>query len=358
MALYSLGFLETEFVRDFFVSHLSTWSIATRGKSGRFTATGINSCRSGKWRLPAVGIRHRPHEPYGEPTSLNPNSYILINPVGCQNSGSTSMNDDISTFLSGEKLYGDDFSIDEIKNWFADEAEGYADLGAKERKLYHYAYHELNRQHGFKFIRQRVFNEALGIGSAYGDEFKPIVDSIKKITILDPSDAFSDVHKISGIPCEYVKPGPDGSMPFKNEQFDVITSLGVMHHIPNVTHVMGECFRVLSREGIMLLREPIVSMGDWTKPRQGLTKRERGIPLTLLRKIVMSSGFKIRKESLCHFPLLPRLANKIGVAAYNNYLLTVTDTFLSKLFSWNKVYHRTKLYEKFAPAAVYYVLEK
>ena len=268
------------------------------------------------------------------------------------------MNDDISIYLSGTKLYGDDFTIDEIEKWFADEAEGYANLGAKEKNEYHYAYHKLNNQHGFEFIRQRVFNEALGIGSAYGEEFKPIADNISRITILDPSDSFSDVQEILGTPCKYIKPSCDGNMPFGSNQFDLITSLGVMHHIPNVSHVMSECYRCLNSGGIMLLREPIVSMGDWTKPRKGLTKRERGIPLNILKEIVRHTGFKVKHESLCVFPLLAKLANKIGVAAYNNYAITLTDTLLSKVFSWNIKYHRTKLHEKIAPASVYFVLEK
>lgn len=44
------------------------------------------------------------------------------------------MEHDISIYLSGAKLYGDDFTIDEIEEWFADEAEGYANLGAKKKK--------------------------------------------------------------------------------------------------------------------------------------------------------------------------------------------------------------------------------
>lgn len=268
------------------------------------------------------------------------------------------MSDDISVYLSGEKLYGDDFTIDEIEKWFEDEAEGYADLGAKERNVYHYAYHELNNQHAFKFIRNREFSEALGIGSAYGHELEPIADQINKITILDPSDAFSDIHEVLGTPCDYIKPSPDGNMPFEDNHFDLITSLGVMHHIPNVSRVISECYRCLDTGGIMLLREPIVSMGDWTKPRKGLTKRERGIPFNILKEIVRNTGFKVKKESLCVFPVLAKLAPKIGVTAYNNYTITLTDKILSKIFSWNIKYHRTRTYEKFAPASVFYVLEK
>ncbi len=45
------------------------------------------------------------------------------------------MKNDISIYLSGAKLYGDDFTIDEIEEWFADEAEGSANLGAKKETL-------------------------------------------------------------------------------------------------------------------------------------------------------------------------------------------------------------------------------
>ena len=268
------------------------------------------------------------------------------------------MNDELSTFLSGERLYGDDFTIEEIKEWFADEAEGYADLGAKEKDRYHYVYHQLNNHHAFRFIQKMRFDEALGIGSAYGDEFKPIAHKIKQITILDPSNSFSDINEISGTPCKYIKPNPNGNMPFKNNQFNLVTSLGVMHHIPNVSHVMSECYRCLNKSGIMLLREPIISMGDWRNPRTGLTKRERGIPLKILDDIVLNVGFKVSHRSLCMFPVIPKIANKVGVAAYNNFALTIADALLSKIFTWNMKYHRTKFYEKFAPASAYYVLEK
>lgn len=268
------------------------------------------------------------------------------------------MNDEFSTFLSGKSLYGDDFKIDEINKWFADEAEGYADLGAKEKKQYKYGYHQLNHHHGFKYIDKMLFNEVLGIGSAYGDELKPIANNINRITILDPSNAFSDVKEILGTPCKYIKPNSSGNMPFERNQFDLITCFGVMHHIPNVSHVMGECYRCLNHGGVMLIREPILSMGDWRNPRRGLTKRERGIPLEIMDKIVRNAGFKVKHRSLCNFPLIPKLTNKLGISAYNSYVATMADSLLSQLFSWNIKYHRTKLREKFAPASVYYVLEK
>ena len=72
----------------------------------------------------------------------------------------------MSAYFSGEKLYGDDFDQIAIQRWFADEAEGYADLGAKDRESYRYGYHALNWLHGFRHLdRNRRFSRAMsGLG--------------------------------------------------------------------------------------------------------------------------------------------------------------------------------------------------
>jgi SAM-dependent methyltransferase len=268
------------------------------------------------------------------------------------------MSEDLSLSFAGKKLYGDDFTPDQIEEWFTAEQEAYADLGAGDRLYYRYVYHQLNIRHGYRHLGGRRFRHALGFGSAYGDEFIPIIHQVDSITILEPSDAFSSAREISGVPCAYQKPNVDGSMAFENASFDLITCLGVMHHIPNVSKVMKECCRCLNADGVMLLREPIVSMGDWTKPRAGLTKRERGIPLRILERTIEASGLTIRHKVLCVFPAIPKLTNKFSVAAYNNPTITWLDEVLSKVFSWNVTYHRTNALAKLGPASAYYVLEK
>lgn len=268
------------------------------------------------------------------------------------------MTHEIQDYLSGKYLYGDDFSHDQIIEWFKDEEEAYANLGAMDEDNYAYGYHKLNVYNGFQFLNNKKFDEVLGFGSAYGDELKPIIKKIEKITILDPSDAFSNTKEVFKTPCSYVKPNSSGDMPFTSKRFDLITCFGVMHHVPNVSYVMSECYRCLNDDGVMLLREPIVSMGDWTKPRAGLTKRERGIPIAILDSLIFDIGFSIKKRSFCNFPIVPKIANRLGTSAYNNYTLTIIDSILSRLFSFNVKYHRTKAYEKFGPASVFYVLEK
>lgn len=268
------------------------------------------------------------------------------------------MTENYEAYFSGKKLYGDDFSQSEIEDWFADESEGYADLGARDKVNYAYGYHQLNRYHAFRFIKGSRFDRALGIGSAYGDEFEPISKQIGCVTILDPSGAFSYRQEVLGIPCVYKKPSISGDIAFDENSFDLITSLGVMHHIPNVSHVIAECYRCLDRGGIMLLREPICSMGDWRRPRVGLTKRERGIPVKVLDQIIQDAGFVVVRKKFCNFPLVHKVANMMGITTYNSYIFTMMDALLSRCFSWNIQYHRTKTVEKFAPSSVFYILKK
>src|SRR5438132_1463508 len=96
----------------------------------------------------------------------------------------------LNQYLSGKKLWGDDFNLREIAAWYEDEKDGYANLGAKEKVRYRYAYHALNKRHGYRYLPNRQFNNVLGFGSAYGDEFLPILPRIRSLTITDPSESF------------------------------------------------------------------------------------------------------------------------------------------------------------------------
>jgi hypothetical protein len=60
--------------------------------------------------------------------------------------------DPFCQLLRGQAIYGDDFQQDEIDAWFYDEAEGYANLGAKNLDTYEYPYHAMNRIYGFNLI--------------------------------------------------------------------------------------------------------------------------------------------------------------------------------------------------------------
>ena len=194
-------------------------------------------------------------------------------------------------------MYGDDFTFDEIRQWYEDEKEGYAELVKNYPKSYHYGYHKVNQLFGYRFLPKRKYKNVLGIGSAYGDEFSPISAMTENVYILEPSDNLKS-SKIGETSVVYKKPNINGSIDFPDNYFDLIVCLGTLHHIPNVTYVLSELYRCLNRGGYVLLREPINSMGNWRQKRAGLTKRERGIPYSYFEKILPDLGFKQIKRSL------------------------------------------------------------
>jgi len=266
-------------------------------------------------------------------------------------------NNPVEAYFSGERLYGDDLSEAEIRAWYADEGEGYANLGAADSDRYRYVYHALNWWHAYRKVQLQAGARVLGFGSAYGEELLPVLGQTRELTIIDPSDAF--VHDtVHGVPCRYVKPVPSGALPFEDAAFDLVTAFGVLHHVPNVTTVVRELARVVRPKGLFLLREPVVSMGDWRRPRAGLTKHERGIPLHLLRGIVRDAGFTIESERLCVFPPMTRLFNRLKIEVYNSRLLTVADAWLSRLLSWNLRYHAESAGQKIRPTSVFFVLRR
>lgn len=280
-----------------------------------------------------------------------------IQPAESLNAARAAERRDIGKYLRGEKLYGDDFTPEQIDAWFRDEELGYFNLGASDKARYEYGYHALNDQHGYRHLPDRAYPSVLGVGSAYGEELKPVARRANRITILEPAEGFV-VREINGVPVNYAKPQASGILPFPDESFDLITCFGVLHHVPNVSTVVREFHRCLNRGGYALVREPIVSMGDWRKPRVGLTRHERGIPLDIFRKIVLAAGFKIARESKCVFSLTSRLRFLLSGPVYNSRLAVRVDSLLCRLPLWSDNYHPAGFLQKIRPTAVFYVLEK
>lgn len=264
----------------------------------------------------------------------------------------------LDIYLSGKKLYGDDFSEQDILAWYKDEEEAYASLGAEDRENYEYVYNGINKYHGYSHIDNRNFSSALGFGSAYGDEFSPILNRISRITILDPSEKFV-TSSIGNVPIDYRKPAPSGIIPAGNSEFDLFTCFGVLHHIPNVSFVISELGRVMSAGGYGLIREPVTSMGDWRRPRRGLTSRERGIPHEIADNALRAAGFEIVYKEPCFFPPLKILFDKFGGKGYyNNKRMCGLDHAFSKALRWNISYRRDMILKKISPTCYFWIVKK
>lgn len=264
----------------------------------------------------------------------------------------------IDDYFSGNILYGDDFSEAQLYAWYEEEKEGYSGIALSHREVYKYHYHELNIFHLFKHIKIPLGANAIGLGSAFGDEFIPIAECLSKITIIDPSDKFGEHEALNGTPLEYCKPNPNGRLDFPDNNFQIATSMGALHHIANVTTVLREFYRCLVPGGYMLIREPIVTQGDWRYPRRGLTKNERGIPYELLKMIVTNVGFRIEHSALFDFAPFTRMMAELGSPAFTNPFATRVDRLFSLLFSFNTKYHRSKFIQRFGPASLALVIRK
>jgi SAM-dependent methyltransferase len=263
-------------------------------------------------------------------------------------------------YLAGKAIYGDNFTLAEIRQWYEEESEAYADLGSKEAGEYVYGYHALNQLHGFKYLPPGRFENVLGLGAAWGHEFFPIIDRIGHLHIVEPSDNLQS-EKLGNLVPVYKKPAVSGELPYEDNFFDLVTCSGTIHHTPNVSFILSELHRVLKPGGYLLLREPIISMGDWTKPRKGLTKNERGVPLKIFRKLFSDLNLEIVHEGFCFcmtafFQRIWGNFAKRPIFTYKSYVWL--DKYLSKLFLWNLHYHATGKLQRIAPQSVFYVLKK
>lgn len=212
--------------------------------------------------------------------------------------------------------------------------------------------------HGFNKIYEtfgKMNNRrVLLFGGAYGFEVLPIIEKVEDIFIVEPSKKLSQ-DKLFNRKVNYITPRIDGGLPkLNNNSFGLITCFGVLHHIPNVSSVINELVRLLKPGGYLLIREPIVSMGDWTKQRAGLTKRERGLPLTIFRSILLRANLTIVYEKMIMFPLIA----KLKIRPYNLKFLVLCDSLLSTLFSWNYRYHAKNVFQKLRPTSIFYILKK
>jgi SAM-dependent methyltransferase len=259
-------------------------------------------------------------------------------------------------YLSGQRLYGDDFTAEQVDRWFADEAEAYVELYAGNPR-YEYGYRAVNVRHGFRHLPRRPYATVLGLGSGYGDELSPIQERIGRLIIIESSEAYRAKPALT-VPTDWRAATPDGSFDLSGASVDLATCFGVLHHIPNVRRVVLELGRVIRPEGYLLLREPIISMGDWTRPRAGLTPHERGIPLRILRSVLREAEFQIKHETLCFFTGTSVLARYTHTAPFDHASVVALDAVASRVMRFNYRYHATRWWQRIRPTSVFVVARR
>jgi SAM-dependent methyltransferase len=178
------------------------------------------------------------------------------------------------------------------------------------------------------------------------------------VSIVESAESYKPSPELT-MPVEMVPAQPSGDIALADRSIDLLTCFGVLHHIPNVSHVITEFARVLQPGGIALIREPVISMGgDWGHKRPRLTPHERGIPLGLLEGWLAVNGLRRVKRSLVVFGPISRLWRLTGEPPYNSRLLTALDRQVCRALTPNLRYHATSRLQKLRPTNVSLVVEK
>jgi SAM-dependent methyltransferase len=262
----------------------------------------------------------------------------------------------LAEYYSGRKLFGDDFNLEEIREWYRLEENACFDIYNQGRKRMPNNDH-LHWQCGYRWALagRNNLGKVLGLGSGNGEEFRPVRQWIEHLYIIESAEGYFR----NDATTTYTKAQVDGSVDFPAGFFDTTVNIAVLHHIPNVSHVLGELFRVLKPGGICLVKEPITTLGAWHRPRKsGLAPCERGFPRILLDEMWQRAGFEIVHKTFFEFPPLRYLRDRGGIDTYNSKFWTGLDRVCCQLTDWNYRYHRVNWLQKFAPSYVFLVLRK
>lgn len=262
--------------------------------------------------------------------------------------------------VSGAKLYGNDFTGERLAEWVAAESDGYYELAtsdfAESLAEDGHEYAALNRADGAR-LRDRSYPVALVLGCADGSDVQAMGVEIGRVIAIEPAKGWW-TDKLGKIPAEFRMPTVDGTIDLADASVDLVVAFGVLHHIANVEFVVGELGRVLKPGGVLAVREPISSMGNFTVPRRGLTRHERGIPVALLRRFISSAGLQITRQTYRMAPGLPDLGYRLGKRSYTYTWLVAADQLISRFLAFNDRYWRDKVWKKVAPRAVSITAQK
>jgi SAM-dependent methyltransferase len=262
----------------------------------------------------------------------------------------------LDEFYAGRKLWGDDFGLDEIREWYRLEENACFDIYDQgQRRMPNNDYLHWQRGYRWALNERNTLGKVLGLGSGNGEEFRPVRQWIEHLYIVESAAGYFH----NDATTTYVKAQVDGTLDFAGDFFDTAVNIAVLHHIPNVSHVLRELHRVLKPGGICLVKEPITTLGDWHPPRKkGLAPCERGFPRSLLEQMTGQAGFEIVRKNYFEFPPLRHLRDRGGIDTYNSKFWTGLDRLCCQLTDWNYRYHRLNWFQKMAPSYAFLVLHK
>lgn len=264
---------------------------------------------------------------------------------------------------AGEVLAGDALEGEALERWYAQEKEAYyeddADIG-KHDPWYAYMRY-VNDRLVFRRLADRESGSILFVGAGDGTEALAFSKSNPgwKLHFVESSDAFKRELSVRFPNAVVVDPDPDGNVPLEAALMDVVCAFCVLHHIANVSRVIGEVHRLLRPGGLFFVREPCSSMGDWRGPRSA-TPNERGISQSLMIRMADRAGFVFEGSPvpIVFEPINKALRRTIGFRALPFAALYAVDRVVSRVLALNDHYWRDTWIKKFGPSSYHYVFTK
>jgi hypothetical protein len=221
----------------------------------------------------------------------------------------------------------------------------------------------VNEKLGFSWIGREGSRprSMLVLGPATGDEVVAFSGTHPEceLSFLEASENFQVRLRTRFPRAQIVAPQFDGAIALPSDSQDVTLAFSVLHHIPNVSTVLTEIARVTRHGGLVLVREPCSSMGDWRVDRSA-TPNERGISKHLMLSMAAHAGLCAIRDPI---PILLEPINKllkrtVGFGHVSFAALYVVDTLISRAVAFNDHYWRDSWIKKVGPSSYFYLFRK
>ena len=128
-------------------------------------------------------------------------------------------------------------------------------FGDEWEKFYNFSDNDLTLlgDQYFGFLGSNVLNKdtyALDVGCGTGRWTKYLSDKVRFIEAIDPSKAILYADKLlKDIDNVRLSVASTDNIPFADETFDFVMSVGVLHHIPNTQKAMVDCVKKVKKGG-------------------------------------------------------------------------------------------------------------